>query len=513
MRCLTQSSKIRAEYCCQVVRVGKMEPIANSDFLAKTVVAGNTIVIRKDEFKEGDIALYAKNETVLNQGFLSANNLYDISEFERNNNADIVRSLLNGGNKEEAKKKVGFFNKYGRVKSLKLKGIYSMGFIFSVETLAKWKPEVASDDMSKYIINEEMGIGEDFDTVCGEEFVKVYIPQSNKMHKSSSGRNERKRQKAVKRFERISDSDWKFHYDTLKANDNIWMINPGDVVCLSVKQHGTSGIFGNIKIKYPSKLSIRHKICNYVARKAFDLYKWLNKFTVPIYYEDFGNVYSSRGVIKNKYINNSVSKGFYGKDIWSDINDILSPYIEKGMIVYGEICGYISGKNTFIQKQYDYGCNIGENFFMPYRIITNEEDGTTKEWNVDDIVRWTNKLLQEHEELKGKVRPMTILYHGTLSDLYPNVPLDEHWHENILNEMKNDTGRLGLEKPEPLCKNKVPREGICIRIDNRPDVKAMKLKSNLFYERERKAIDKGEIDIETANTYGDDINNNENNNL
>lgn len=500
MKHFGQSENMKAEYCCQVVRIGELIPIEGSDFLAKTIVSGNTIVVRKDEFKEGDYALYAKNETMLNKEFLSVNNLFELSAFEMNKNADEVRKLLDEDKRDKAKKLTGFFSKHGRVKALKLRGVYSMGFLFHIETLALWKPEVRYENLTSYIINEEMGIGQDFDLVCGENFVKAYVPNMpvKSQHQSISN----KRQKKIEKFERIADSNWKFHYDTIKLNDNIWMIEPDDVVDVSVKLHGTSFISGNIKIKYPAKLTLFQRLINFIAKKVSELNEWINSKTAQTWYEDFGNIYSSRGVIKNKFINKKVTDGYYGSDVWYDINEIIKPYIDKGMMVYGEICGYITGENKPIQKSYDYGCNVGENFLMPYRITTiNEEDNTTKEWSVTEVVSWTNHLIEEHPELKGRIMPMTILYHGKLNELYPNINSSEHWHKCILEAMKEDKIHFGMEQREVLCKNKVPREGICIRIEGKPEVKAMKLKTTAFYEREKKAIDSGEVDIEMADAY------------
>lgn len=56
-RHFTASEGMKSEYCCQVVRIGELKPIEGSDFLAETVVAGNTMVVRKDEFKTA-IMLY-----------------------------------------------------------------------------------------------------------------------------------------------------------------------------------------------------------------------------------------------------------------------------------------------------------------------------------------------------------------------------------------------------------------------------------------------------------------------
>jgi hypothetical protein len=180
---------------------------------------------------------------------------------------------------------------------------------------------------------------------------------------------------------------------------------------------------------------------------------------------------------------------------------LIYPYLDEGMTLYGEICGYETGKDKWIQPQYDYGCDVGENFLMPYRITTTNEDGSKKEWNVQDVYDWTVKLITEHPELSNKIHPITIAYHGTLKDLYPDLSLTEHWHENLLERMRNDTKHFHMEKNCPLCKNKVPFEGIVLRIDNDDKAEAFKLKSYKFIEREKKAIDNGEVDMEMANNY------------
>ncbi len=62
--------------------------------------------------------------------------------------------------------------------------------------------------------------------------------------------------------------------------------------------------------------------------------------------------------------------------------------------------------------------------------------------------------------------------------------------------MKADKKCFGMETNEVLCKNKVPREGVCIRIDNDPRPENFKLKCAKFLSKESKDIDAGEVDIE-----------------
>lgn len=520
---LTASPEMKAEYCAQVVRIGELKPIEGSDFLAQTLVSGTSMVVRKDEFKTGDYAIYCKNETSLNSDFLSVNNLYERSEYMRNaNKLDVIaleEELHSYGKKVEkteediAKMKeiegkikslCGFFNKHGRVKMINLRKIPSFGFLIKLETLANWKPQVSCVDLSKLILNEEMGIGMDFDTVCGEQFIKVYVPPVKEHSKRSSlTRNERKRQKKIEKFERISKEDFAFHYDTCQLTSNIWRVEPETKVMITSKLHGTSFISSNIPVKVPVKLPLLNRFINWLYKKSLEVSNYLSGKTVPDYKTEYGNVYSSRSVIKNQYINKGVGAGYYGSDVWGDINEIISPYVEKGMTVYGEICGYITGQNTMIQKGYDYGCQTGSNFLMPYRITTTEEDGSKREWEVEEVCEWTEKLISEHPELKDRVHPITILYSGTLSDLYPEVSLKEHWHENVLEKMKRDKKRFYMECNDPTCKNKSPFEGIVLRIANDPKAEAFKLKSMAFLKKEKVAIDAGEVDMEMGDAYGD----------
>ena len=283
--------------------------------------------------------------------------------------------------------------------------------------------------------------------------------------------------------------------------------------------HNTSAIFANVLTKKPVQLSNIQKLFNKMSNKKIKKLKKQNatryadkkrlenqikqyeKIKKPTYTVGYGNIYSSRTVIKNQYINSGVNSGFYGVDIWGVYDKIMKPYIPQGMTLYGEICGYLDNTGKMIQKGYDYGCKVGENFLMPYRITTTKEDHTKKEWTVKEVYDWTVKLLKEHPELKKNVKPITILYNGTLKDLYPEISVSDHWHENVLETMRNDKEHFGMEELEPECINKVPREGIVLRIMEDPVAEAFKLKSFRFLDRERSEMDKGQVDMEMADAY------------
>lgn len=505
----TLSANAQMEYCACIVKIGEIEPIKNSDFLCKTVINGFPIVVRKEEVKNGDIMIYCPIETCLNRKFLSVNNLFDVSERKMNSNYLEVQKLIDIGNKEEAKRKVGFFNKHGRVKIVSLRQEPSMGFLFSPDDLKKWIKTIDLDGIENYI-------GTQFDMVMGEPFIHVYIPYVKEDNQSPTQKHSKRRNKSIRKFDRMIEGEFVFHYDTNQLGVNIHRIKPNDNIFVDLKFHGTSFCCGNVKVKEPIKISYA---ANEVRKRMiYDVYnlrkkskKVYNNLGIKLkaekilkkipkkYIEKYGNVYSSRGVIKNKYINQSVGRGFYGTDIWGKVNNIIFPFIPEGMIVYGEIIGYVPHTGKLIQKGYDYGCDENTFKFLIYRITTKDSNGVKKEWNKGDVDAWTKKIISENPDIKKYIQPLVVFYHGKAKDMYPELnPDDENWGNEFLKCMENDKERLGLELMEPLCINQVPREGVVIRIDDDKNAEAFKLKSVAFYMRESKQIDNGEVDIEMS---------------
>lgn len=580
-----KSENFKEEYSCSIIRIGEIKPIEGKDKIGFTLVNGETIVIRKDQVKEGDILIYASNESELNKDFLGANNLFESNSYELNSNAsevekyilknkdlkpqlnsveknlakldncikfviryesevataeddeDILYDLsqrlakstgfISGyinrnvedfpslvefvneaekvraeketlfkelkseieANAEYVRSRVGFFNKTGRVRSIRLGGVASKGYLFTLEELAKYNPKVKDINLEEYL-------GQDFDTVDGELFVKAYVPFVPEKRTKIS--NAEKRNKKIVRFDRMIEGEFSFNYDSLLLPKYIHKIKPTDSVSITVKIHGTSFVCGKVHVKTPIKLPFMRRMCN----KFIDLTGLFKKYRTIDYKIEYGNVTSSRTVIKNKYINKDVTDGYYSVDVWGEYGELIYPYLSEGMTLYGEIFGYLTNSTKMIQKQYDYGCEVGTNKLMPYRITTSLPDGGKYEWNVEEVKEWTEKLIKEHPEIADRIHVIDLLYHGTLTDLYPTLSLTEHWNENVLEELRNDKKHFGMEKNEPLCENKVPREGICIRIDDDETNENFKLKCQKFYDREKKLIDEGEVDVEMNNTYG-----------
>lgn len=474
-----QSGSFREEYSALICRVGKVTPLENSDFLASVNMSGFDIIVRKDQVKEGDIKIYCPIETELCAGLLSANNLYSISHKELNSNAKEVTNLVENGETDKAKSMVGFFDERGRIRMLRLRGHESMGFIMNPEDLLAWKPKTNISDIANHV-------GESFDSVDGEIMIKVYMPPIKPVRNSGTGYS--KHNKVAKHVPRIIPGTFAFHYDTMQLERYMMNINPETVINISEKMDGTSFILSNIPVL--RKLSFIEKI------KKF--------FGAKVVLTDYDMIYSSRHVIKNGDLNASNENGSYSKDVYGDIAKHMHSIIPKGMTVYGECIGYYKEGKAIQNRHghaYSYGCNVGECKIMPYRITKLNSDGKHEEIDVNEIVTWVKDTLKDNPALKDYLVAPTVFYNGPAMDLYKDiVPSSPTWKEDFLSHLKADKNML-MECEEPTCSKGTPSEGIVIRIDKHPELKAYKLKCLKYRELEAKDIDKGIVDTETAESY------------
>ena len=441
----SQSEKYNPNYACRVIKIENIRKHEKADRLEIISTMGYDVIVRTDSFHIGDFAIYCPVESQLNAQFLKINNQFEDAE-------------LNDDNKIK-----GFFNKRGRVRAVKLRELPSEGFIFPYQWLSNWK-----SDMN--IGNIEDFVDIDFDTVNGELFSKKYIVYVKEKSVGSTKSN--KRNKVLKRFDRLVENQWNFHIDTEQLRRNIYKLDPDDMVQISVKKHGTSACIGKVLVN--RKLTWKDKVAKFCGVKVME--------------QEYDGVYSSRTVIKNRYINQNVSTGYYETDVWGKANEILQPHLAEGMTIYCELCGYLPGSNSMIQKGYDYGCEVGEFRIIIYRITMTTPNGYVHEFST----QWVKYWCKTHG-----LDPVQELYYGKLKDLYPDLEISEHWHENLLQRLSTEE-KWYMEMNDPNCLNKVPFEGIVIRKETL-GINVFKLKCFAFLGMECKANDNNEINIEDTN--------------
>lgn len=420
-------------YVCSVVKIGQVFDIEGADRIKRVVVHGNNIVVQ-NTVKEGDIMLYFVSGTELSEEYCHKNNLFEKAEL----------------NQDQSKK--GFINSKRRVKALKLRGVISDGMLMHLNSLSPFC-EVSS-----------FKLGDEFTTINGNDLCKKYVVRIKQ--EPGQGNSEKNKGK-VKKFDRLVENQFYLHGDTSNLRKNMHNIYPESIISISYKKHGTSCVIGNILTK---------KQLNWKERLV-------KKFGVEVKDTVYDIIYSSRKVIKNKNINLEHGGGFYGEDVWGVVAKEVGHLIPKGMTLYGEILGY-TPSGSFIQKNYDYGCKEGEYKFYVYKISIVNEDG--------QVIFLSDPQIEEFCEKVGLRFKDTLLYHGKAKDLYPQISLDNEWRDNLLSQLEKDYN----EKNCYMCTNKVPEEGIILRVERLESYEAYKLKSKKFLLMESDEQEQNVLNIE-----------------
>ena len=431
---LKKSKNGNVNYLAKIIKLSNIRKHSNADKLQCTIIDGNNVIIGLDNTID-EIGVYFPIESKINLDFLKFHSLLK----DKTLNKDV--------------EKAGFFETTGRVRIQTLRGEKSEGFWLPIQNLFDF---VGSE--FKFEINEE------FDMVNDKLFVEKYIPINQISTKSNDPKLKGKKTKKVE--SRLVEGQFAFHHDTSNFGKNIYSINPDDDIIITNKLHGTSAVFSKVLTK--RKLPIKDRIGKFLK--------------MSINEHEYGNIYSSRKVIKNDILR-PLTDGFYKTDVWGDVNNEIQHFLKDGMIIYGEIVGYTK-EGRLIQGKYDYGMEHGKNKLYIYRITTVSITNHTFEWTWSMI-----KLFCQQNGLNY----VPEMYVGKAGDLFKDLIIDDEWHNNFLTKLKDKY----LEKHCDICLNKVWAEGIVIRKETLT-IQSFKLKSFNFMGDEAKLIDKGEIDIETS---------------
>ena len=124
---------------------------------------------------------------------------------------------------------------------------------------------------------------------------------------------------------------------------------------------------------------------------------------------------------------------------------------------------------------------------MIYRITLTNEDGVVHEFSPREVQIWCKN---------NNLKAVTEFYYGLAGDLYPDLDKSSHWCENFIERLADDKNFF-MEMNSPDCINKVPHEGIVIKIDDMKS-RAWKLKCFKFINKEQELLDKGITNIEDS---------------
>ena len=432
-------------YCAVVVALKNFVDLPNCDNVKAAMIFGNSVIVGKDQ-RAGDLGLFFPVETALSPEFLANNNLYRKVEWG-NVNPDA---------------KAGFFEPHGRVKAMKFRGYKSEGFWIPLFSLSYIQ------DIDYYDFPE----GAEFDTIGDHPICHKYIPRRN------PGRTWAGQGKKARAEDRIVGGQFHFHIDTEQLRRNMHRLEPGTIISISDKWHGTSAIISNVLVQ----------------RKLPWYERVLRKLGVRVQESEYGLVWASRRVVKGVGGEAKVNTAhYYDTDIWGVVAREIGDLVPKGYTVYGEIVGW-TPDGAPIQKGYHYGCPVGGHRFVVYRVTYTNPDGVVAELGWEQMKEFCAK--------RG-LEMVKEIYFGEAAGLGgPTLRVDaatgvddiERWRGEYLEYL------IGLIE-DRMClynNNEVPAEGVVLRIERYDACEAFKLKSFAFLKRESDELDAGEVDLETA---------------
>ena len=423
-----------SNYSATIVRITNLTKHPNADRLQLTSIFGNTVIVGLDVM-EGDLGVFFPLESQLSEEFATAN--------------DLIRRK-----DENGKAAGGMLEQNRRVRAIKLRGTPSMGL---------WLPLTCLDVIGGLTKPSGPLEGFEFEEMNGVSICQKYVPK----HNVAGGGKKKEGRKP--RESRIIENQFRFHFDTAQLGKNVHKVNPDDVVVITWKLHGTSAIVGNCLVK----------------RKLGFIDKLLKRAGVQVVDSHYDMVYASRRVVKNEFI--EAKQHFYSEDLWSRVGEEnFEDKLHTGEQVYYEIVGFTQD-GSYIQKDFDYGCEVGKNKIFVYRITQTAVDGSVIELQWNQVKHRCGELGVPH---------VPEIYYGKAEDMFPFLRREDHWHENILDALKKS---YVYDQDSQFCKNRVPEEGICVRSEGL-NIEVFKLKSFRFLEAETKSLDAGTVDVETEQT-------------
>jgi RNA ligase (TIGR02306 family) len=281
---------------CYIAKIDEIKVIPGADNIEQAVIGGWNCIIQKNQYAEGDLVIVATTDAVIPQELSDAMNV------------------------------TNYLRKGGRVRTVKLRGVYSECLIIPLKYIPFMENYYEGKDMM-YAMN-----------------IYKYEPPAIQVQ-LASGRKVKYHQ----------NPNFTVYYKFPNFKNVKGMFTEEDEVQITRKLHGTNARYGIVKKR---NLSLWDKV-----KKFFGIAdQWI----------EYEYVYGSHNVEKG-----SDSQGFYDTDVWRtiaesyDIKNKLWSYaktygpdvIGSGIILYGEICG------PGIQKNYDYGLNKIE--FLGFDFVEN----------------------------------------------------------------------------------------------------------------------------------------------
>jgi hypothetical protein len=474
-------------YCGYITRLKNVRPHSNADRLLCGECFGNNVIVNLD-YTENQLGVYFPVDGKLSEDFANKHNLLRKKD-ENGNNV--------GGYLDPDKR---------NIKALKLRGEQSDGLFMPIESLA--------DYVDITTLNE----GDTITTLNGVLICEKYIPKTNRRSNNPTNNKSKKKMKT------ITYPYFDEHIDTAQLAYNMNAFKVGNLIEITLKMHGTSQRTAYTLMK-------NQKVYPYLIYKLRNLLGLKPKVT-----ESYEYVSGTRRCTLENF-----DGGFYGSNAFrKQHHDKFVGKLHKGEEVFYEVVGFtdtgspimpsVSNKKLndkeFVKKYgsdtvFSYGCEpkgckesdmkltggtltIGDTSFavneaktyepVPqsdiyvYRMTMTNPDGEVVEYPYD-------YMKYRCEQMGVKVVPMFTRF---ILD-----PADLEMDTRTAGEIVKDVAEYYYDGVDPIGKTHW-REGVVVRIANRPKFTAYKHKNFIFKQLSGIAVEQAETKKDT-DTLSEDM--------
>ena len=413
----------RIMHCGYVVRVEKMRKHPNADRLQIATFFGNDTCVSTD-VEYGEVGIYFPSDLQLSVEYCDANHLC----------RKDANGMPDSGYLEREKR---------HIKAINLRGEKSDGIYMPLNSL------------SFTGINAfEFNIGDTITVVNGIEICKKYIPRGRKSYAENGTPKAKKNRASIAPL-------FSEHADTEQLAYNLSAFKPGDEIEITLKMHGTSQRTAYLPVLKGYKRTLWDRITR--------------KEGTPIY--DYDYVSGTRRTILNDY-----EGGFYGSNKFrAQHHNQFIGKLMKGEEVFYEVVSYtdtgtpIMG-SVSVPKEYQtqygktmefhYGNEKPNSDIYVYRMSFTNEDG----YSIDYSPYYT----QYRCEQMG-VKYVPVFWYGII----PEHPASKEDDTITAGEWIKNKAEDFYDGPDSVGKTHV-REGVVVKIINRPKFTAYKHKNHLF---------------------------------
>ena len=452
-------------YCGYITRLRNIRPHSNADRLLCGECFGNNVIVNLD-YTENQLGVYFPVDGKLSEDFANKHNLVRRKD-ENGNNV--------GGYLDPEKR---------NIKALKLRGEQSDGLFMPLESLAD------------YVDIKTLNEGDTITSLNGVLICEKYIPKTNRRSNSSSTGTSNKKKKT------ITYPYFEEHIDTAQLAYNLHAFKVGDIIDITLKMHGTSQ-------RTAYTLVQKEKTYSCVIDKLRKLFR-----IKPEIIESYDYISGTRRCTLESY-----DGGYYGNNSFREQHhNKFVGKLHKGEEVFYEVVGFtdtgtpimptVSNKKLndkdFVKKYgsdtvFSYGCepngwndkdggyNLGrcepQSDIYVYRMTMTNEDGEVVEYSYD-------YMKYRCEQMGVKVVPLLTRF------IIHNYDLE--MDTRTAGEIVKDIAEYYYDGVDPIGKTHW-REGVVVRIENRPKFTAYKIKNWTFKVLEGIAKDEAtEADMEEA---------------